>query len=191
MVGDAAKNQLTTNPENTVFDAKRLIGREFSDKTVQADIKFFPFKLVEKNTKPHIKVETSQGEKTFAAEEISAMVLTKMKETAEAFLGKKVTHAVVTVPAYFNDAQRQATKDAGTIAGLNVMRIINEPAAAIAYGMDKKEGEKNVLVFDLGGGTFDTPSSPPTLVSSRSSQPTVSFSDVLFLTFIQYFCRGL
>ena len=156
LVGDAAKNQLTTNPENTVFDAKRLIGREFTDKTVQADIKFFPFKLVDKNSKPHVQVETSQGEKTFAAEEISAMVLVKMKETAEAFLGKKVTHAVVTVPAYFNDAQRQATKDAGTIAGLTVMRIINEPtAAAIAYGMDKKEGEKNVLVFDLGGGTFD------------------------------------
>jgi len=123
---------------------------------VQSDIKYFPFKVLEKDEKPHIKVETSQGEKTFAAEEISAMVLTKMKETAEAYLGKKVTHAVVTVPAYFNDAQRQATKDAGTIAGLNVMRIINEPtAAAIAYGMDKKEGEKNVLVFDLGGGTFD------------------------------------
>jgi len=156
LVGDAAKNQLTTNPENTVFDAKRLIGREFADKTVQADIKFFPFKLVNKQSKPHIQVETSQGEKTFAPEEISAMVLVKMKETAEAFLGKKVTHAVVTVPAYFNDAQRQATKDAGTIAGLVVMRIINEPtAAAIAYGMDKKEGEKNVLVFDLGGGTFD------------------------------------
>merc|ERR1712212_1370748 len=156
LVGDAAKNQLTTNPENTVFDAKRLIGREFTDKTVQSDIKFFPFKLVDKNSKPHVQVETSQGEKTFAAEEISAMVLVKMKETAEAFLGKKVTHAVVTVPAYFNDAQRQATKDAGTIAGLTVMRIINEPtAAAIAYGMDKKEGEKNVLVFDLGGGTFD------------------------------------
>merc|ERR1712055_208688 len=165
LVGDAAKNQLTTNPENTVFDAKRLIGREFTDKTVQADIKFFPFKLVEKNTKPHIRVETSQGEKTFAPEEISAMVLTKMKETAEAYLGKKVTHAVVTVPAYFNDAQRQATKDAGVIAGLTVMRIINEPtAAAIAYGMDKKEGEKNVLVFEvvstngdthLGGEDFD------------------------------------
>merc|ERR1711902_321804 len=125
-------------------------------KTVQHDIKYFPFKVIEKNTKPHIKVETSQGEKTFAAEEISAMVLTKMKETAEAYLGKKVTHAVVTVPAYFNDAQRQATKDAGTISGMTVMRIINEPtAAAIAYGMDKKEGEKNVLVFDLGGGTFD------------------------------------
>merc|ERR1712032_1196251 len=156
LVGDAAKNQLTTNPENIVFDAKRLIGREFTDKTVQSDIKFFPFKLVDKNSKPHVQVETSQGEKTFAAEEISAMVLVKMKETAEAFLGKKVTHAVVTVPAYFNDAQRQATKDAGTIAGLTVTRIINEPtAAAIAYGMDKKEGEKNVLVFDLGGGTFD------------------------------------
>jgi len=156
LIGDAAKNQLTTNPENTVFDAKRMIGRDWTDKAVQSDMKFFPFKVVEKQEKPHIKVETSQGQKTFAAEEISAMVLTKMKETAEAYLGKKVTHAVVTVPAYFNDAQRQATKDAGVIAGLNVMRIINEPtAAAIAYGMDKKEGEKNVLVFDLGGGTFD------------------------------------
>jgi len=156
LIGDAAKNQLTTNPENTIFDAKRLIGREWSDKTVQSDLKYFPFKLVDKNSKPHVQVETSQGQKQFAAEEISAMVLIKMKETAEAYLGKKVTHAVVTVPAYFNDAQRQATKDAGTIAGLNVMRIINEPtAAAIAYGMDKKDGEKNVLVFDLGGGTFD------------------------------------
>jgi len=157
LVGDAAKNQLTSNPENTIFDAKRLIGREWTDKAVQHDIKFYPFKVVEKSSKPHVKVETgSQGERTFTPEEISAMVLGKMKETAEAYLGKKVTHAVVTVPAYFNDAQRQATKDAGTIAGLNVMRIINEPtAAAIAYGMDKKEGEKNVLVFDLGGGTFD------------------------------------
>ncbi|KAH9505871.1 Endoplasmic reticulum chaperone BiP [Dermatophagoides farinae] len=156
LIGDAAKNQLTSNPENTVFDVKRLIGREWGDSTVQSDIKFFPFKVVEKNAKPHIKVETGSGTKVFAPEEISAMVLTKMKETAEAYLGKKVTHAVVTVPAYFNDAQRQATKDAGTIAGLNVMRIINEPtAAAIAYGLDKKEGEKNILVFDLGGGTFD------------------------------------
>ncbi|XP_014254569.1 heat shock 70 kDa protein cognate 3 [Cimex lectularius] len=156
LIGDAAKNQLTTNPENTVFDAKRLIGREWTDSTVQDDIKFFPFKVLEKNSKPHIQVSTSQGNKMFAPEEISAMVLGKMKETAEAYLGKKVTHAVVTVPAYFNDAQRQATKDAGTISGLNVMRIINEPtAAAIAYGLDKKEGEKNVLVFDLGGGTFD------------------------------------
>merc|ERR1711923_89673 len=156
LVGDAAKNQLTSNPENTVFDAKRLIGRDWTDKAVQNDIKFYPFKVIEKSSKPNVQVETSQGVKTFAPEEISAMVLTKMKETAEAFLGKKVTHAVVTVPAYFNDAQRQATKDAGVIAGLTVMRIINEPtAAAIAYGMDKKEGEKNVLVFDLGGGTFD------------------------------------
>ena len=156
LIGDAAKNQLTTNPENTVFDAKRLIGREWTDKSVQHDLKFFPFKLVEKSSKPHVQLTTNDGEKIFSAEEISSMVLIKMKETAEAYLGKKVTHAVVTVPAYFNDAQRQATKDAGTIAGLNVMRIINEPtAAAIAYGMDKKEGEKNVLVFDLGGGTFD------------------------------------
>jgi len=158
LVGDAAKNQLTSNPENTVFDAKRLIGRDWTDKAVQNDIKFYPFKVVEKSSKPYVKVETGadKGDKTFAPEEISAMVLGKMKETAEAYLGKKVTHAVVTVPAYFNDAQRQATKDAGVIAGMTVMRIINEPtAAAIAYGMDKKEGEKNVLVFDLGGGTFD------------------------------------
>ncbi|KAL0276402.1 UNVERIFIED_CONTAM: hypothetical protein PYX00_003989 [Menopon gallinae] len=156
LIGDAAKNQLTTNPENTIFDAKRLIGREWGDSAVQHDIKYFPFQVKEKNSKPHIEVSTSQGTKLFAPEEISAMVLGKMKETAEAYLGKKVTHAVVTVPAYFNDAQRQATKDAGTIAGLVVMRIINEPtAAAIAYGLDKREGEKNVLVFDLGGGTFD------------------------------------
>lgn len=156
LIGDAAKNQLTTNPENTIFDAKRLIGRDWTDATVQSDVKLFPFAVIEKNSKPHVQVDTSQGKKIFAPEEISAMVLTKMKETAEAYLGKKVTHAVVTVPAYFNDAQRQATKDAGTIAGLQVMRIINEPtAAAIAYGLDKKDGEKNILVFDLGGGTFD------------------------------------
>merc|ERR1712042_126491 len=151
-------NQLTSNPENTVFDAKRLIGREWSDSSVQHDAKYFPFKLKEKNKKPHIEVQVGADGKTtqIAAEEISTMVLTKMKETAEAYLGKKVTHAVVTVPAYFNDAQRQATKDAGTISGMTVMRIINEPtAAAIAYGLDKKEGEKNILVFDLGGGTFD------------------------------------
>merc|ERR1711962_1981998 len=156
LIGDAAKNQLTTNPENTVFDAKRLIGREWTDKAVQSDLKYFPFKVINKNDKPHIQVDTKDGEKVFAAEEISSMVLQKMKEVAEAFLGTTVTHAVVTVPAYFNDAQRQATKDAGTISGMTVMRIINEPtAAAIAYGLDKKEGEKNVLVFDLGGGTFD------------------------------------
>merc|ERR1712156_1313212 len=145
------------NPNNTIFDAKRLIGRMYSDSAVQSDKKFFPFKVIEKQSKPHVEVEVGDGKRqAFSPEEISSMVLIKMKEVAEAYLGKKVTHAVVTVPAYFNDAQRQATKDAGTIAGLNVMRIINEPtAAAIAYGMDKKEGEKNVLVFDLGGGTFD------------------------------------
>jgi len=156
LIGDAAKNQLTSNPKNTVFDAKRLIGRTWSEKSVQSDKKFFPFALVEQKGKPHVSVTVSGKKETFAPEEISAMVLTKMKETAETYLGKKVTHAVVTVPAYFNDAQRASTKDAGTIAGLNVMRIINEPtAAAIAYGLDKKEGEKNILVFDLGGGTFD------------------------------------
>ncbi|XP_048042659.1 endoplasmic reticulum chaperone BiP-like [Megalobrama amblycephala] len=158
LIGDAAKNQLTSNPENTVFNVKRLIGRTWGDSTVQQDIEYFPFKVIKKNNKPHIQLDIGSGQlKTFAPEEITAMVLTKMKETAEAYLGHKVTHAVVTVPAYFNDAQRQATKDAGTIAGLNVMRIINEPtAAAIAYGLDKKDGgEKNILVFDLGGGTFD------------------------------------
>nr|AKN63086.1 GRP78 [Apostichopus japonicus]AWS31936.1 heat shock protein A5.1 [Apostichopus japonicus] len=156
LIGDAAKNQLTSNPENTVFDAKRLIGRNWDDPAVQKDIKYLPFKVIKKNDKPHIEVDVKGKRQLFAAEEISAMVLVKMKETAEAYLGHSITHAVVTVPAYFNDAQRQATKDAGVIAGLNVMRIINEPtAAAIAYGMDKKEGERNILVFDLGGGTFD------------------------------------
>jgi len=153
LVGDAAKNQATVNPVNTVFDAKRLIGRKFSDSTVQKDMKLFPFKIVEREGKPVIRIDNNNKE--YQAEEISAMVLGKMKETAEAFLGKDIKNAVVTVPAYFNDAQRQATKDAGTIAGLNVARIINEPtAAAIAYGLDKK-GESNILVFDLGGGTFD------------------------------------
>ena len=156
LIGDAAKNQLTTNPTQTIFDAKRLIGRQFNDESVQRDMKFFPFKITNKNAKPHVEVTVQGDKKQFAPEEISAMVLSKMKETAEAYLGKKVTHAVVTVPAYFNDAQRQATKDAGTIAGLNVMRIINEPtAAAIAYGLNEDSGEKNILVFDLGGGTFD------------------------------------
>jgi heat shock protein 5 len=156
LVGDAAKNQLTSNPENTIFDAKRLIGRSWSEPSVQSDKKYFPFEMVEKNGKPHVTAKVGDDRKIFAAEEISAMVLVKMKEISEAYLGKKVTHAVVTVPAYFNDAQRQATKDAGLIAGLNVMRIINEPtAAAIAYGLDKTDGEKTILVFDLGGGTFD------------------------------------
>ncbi|KNE68612.1 hsp70-like protein [Allomyces macrogynus ATCC 38327] len=159
LIGDAAKNQVAMNPANTVFDAKRLIGRRFDDSVVQADMKHWPFKVVNKNGKPYIQVEFKAETKVFSPEEISSMVLLKMKETAEAFLGTKVNHAVVTVPAYFNDSQRQATKDAGTIAGLNVLRIINEPtAAAIAYGLDKKAssaGEKTVLIFDLGGGTFD------------------------------------
>lgn len=155
LVGDAAKNQLTSNPENTIFDIKRLIGREWNDQAVQSDMKHYPFKVVNKGGKPNVEVLVSGSKKIFTPEEISAMILGKMKEVAEAYLSKTVTHAVVTVPAYFNDAQRAATKDAGTISGLNIMRIINEPtAAAIAYGLDKK-GEKNILVFDLGGGTFD------------------------------------
>ncbi|PNY27790.1 Heat shock 70 kDa protein [Tolypocladium capitatum] len=157
LIGDAAKNQVAMNPHNTVFDAKRLIGRKFSDPEVQADMKHFPFKIIDKGGKPVIEVEFKGEQKTFTPEEISSMVLTKMRETAESYLGGTVNNAVVTVPAYFNDSQRQATKDAGLIAGLNVLRIINEPtAAAIAYGLDKKvEGERNVLIFDLGGGTFD------------------------------------
>ncbi|KAF5403272.1 Endoplasmic reticulum chaperone BiP [Paragonimus heterotremus] len=156
LIGDAAKNQLTSNPENTIFDVKRLIGRTFDEESVQKDIKHYPFKVTNKNGKPYINVKVGKEDRVFAPEEISAMVLGKLKEFAEGYLGKNVTHAVVTVPAYFNDAQRQATKDAGVIAGLKVLRIINEPtAAAIAYGLDKKEGEKNILVYDLGGGTFD------------------------------------
>ncbi|CAI7640185.1 unnamed protein product [Penicillium bialowiezense] len=157
LIGDAAKNQVAMNPHHTVFDAKRLIGRRFNDAEVQADMKHFPFKIVEKATKPVIEVEFKGETKQFTPEEISAMILVKMRETAEAYLGGTVNNAVITVPAYFNDSQRQATKDAGLIAGLNVLRIINEPtAAAIAYGLDKKvEGERNVLIFDLGGGTFD------------------------------------
>jgi L1 cell adhesion molecule like protein len=157
LIGDAAKNQTAMNPTNTVFDAKRLIGRKFDDGDVQADMKHWPFQVINDSTKPKISVEYKNETKTFYPEEISSMVLTKMKETAEGYLGNLVANAVITVPAYFNDSQRQATKDAGTIAGLNVLRIINEPtAAAIAYGLDKKVGgERNVLIFDLGGGTFD------------------------------------
>ncbi|OQV20243.1 Heat shock cognate 71 kDa protein [Hypsibius exemplaris] len=157
LIGDAAKNQVAMNPVNTVFDAKRLIGRRFDDSSVQSDMKHWPFKVINEATKPKIQVEYKGETKNFFPEEISSMVLIKMKETAEAYLGKTVTNAVVTVPAYFNDSQRQATKDAGVIAGLNVLRIINEPtAAAIAYGLDQKiGGERNVLIFDLGGGTFD------------------------------------
>jgi len=156
LVGDAAKNQATINPENTVFDVKRLIGRKFSDKSVQADKKLVPYDIVSDKDKPMIEVTVGGKKSRYAPEEVSAMILQKMKATAETFLGKDIKNAVVTVPAYFNDAQRQATKDAGAISGIKVERIINEPtAAAIAYGMDKSGGEANVLVFDLGGGTFD------------------------------------
>jgi len=156
LIGDSAKNQATVNPENTIFDVKRLIGRNFQDKEVQYDKQRLPYKVANKGGKPYVEVKVKGEAKTFSPEEVSAMILTKMKETAEAFLGKDVKNAVVTVPAYFNDAQRQATKDAGTISGMNVLRIINEPtAAAIAYGLDKQDGEKNILVFDLGGGTYD------------------------------------
>merc|ERR1711966_16898 len=157
LIGDAAKAQSGSNPEGTIFDAKRLIGRKYSDPTVQSDIKHFGYRVkASSDDRPLIVVETKDGEKEFNAEEISSMILTKMKEVAEAYLGKKVQQAVITVPAYFNDSQRQATKDAGAIAGLEVLRIINEPtAAAIAYGLEKKGAEQNVLIFDLGGGTFD------------------------------------
>ncbi|XP_067004205.2 heat shock 70 kDa protein cognate 4-like [Anabrus simplex] len=157
LVGEPAKNQVAMNPNNTIFDAKRLIGRRFDDPTVQDDMKLWPFTVINERGKPKISVEFKGETKNFFPEEISSMVLSKMKETAEAFIGKVVENAVITVPAYFNDSQRQATKDAGTIAHLNVLRIINEPtAAAIAYGLDKKgTGERNVLIYDLGGGTFD------------------------------------
>ena len=157
LIGDAAKNQVAMNPQNTIFDAKRLIGRKYGDPKIQGDMKHWPFKLINDGSKPMFQVEFKGEIKKFSPEEISSMVLIKMKETAEAFLGQQVKDAVITVPAYFNDSQRQATKDAGAIAGLNVLRIINEPtAAALAYGLDKNlKGEKNVLIFDLGGGTFD------------------------------------
>ena len=158
MIGDAAKNQAAMNPANTVFDAKRLIGRRFTDSATQSDMKHFPFKVVQKDgDRPSIRVTFKGEEKDFFPEEISSMILVKMKEVAEAFLGKDVPSAVITVPAYFNDSQRASTKDAGSISGLNVLRIINEPtAAAIAYGLDKgSSSERNVLIFDLGGGTFD------------------------------------
>jgi len=148
LIGDAAKNQVAMNPTNTVFDAKRLIGRKFDDPTVVSDVKLWPFKVVEEGKKPKIQVEYKGENKTFFPEEISSMVLTKMKETAEAYLGKTITQAVITVPAYFNDSQRQATKDAGVISGLNLLRIINEPtAAAIAYGLDKKVEMKEMSLF--------------------------------------------
>jgi heat shock protein 5 len=156
LIGEAAKNQATVNPTRTLYDVKRLIGRRYTDKTVQYDKKYLPYDIVEKESRPYISVPNVQGEtKTYAPEEISAMVLVKMKEIAESYTGKKIKNAIVTVPAYFDNSQRQATKDAGIIAGLNVVRVLNEPtAAAIAYGLDEK-AEKNILVFDLGGGTFD------------------------------------
>ena len=156
LVGDAAKNQAASNVNNTVFDIKRLIGLKYNDDTVQKELKHMPYKIENKGNRPVVSVEYNGEQKVFTPEEISGMILGKMKSIAEEYLGKKVTHAVVTVPAYFNDAQRQATKDAGTIAGLNVLRIVNEPtAAAIAYGLDKTNEEKQIIVYDLGGGTFD------------------------------------
>ena len=158
LIGDAAKSQIASNPKNTIFDAKRLIGRKFTDSTVKSDMSHWPFMVkAGAGDKPLIEVDFKGERATFQPEEISAMVLTKMKQTAEAYLGGEVKDAVITVPAYFNDSQRQATKDAGTIAGLNVLRIINEPtAAALAYGLDKKKvGEQNVIIFDCGGGTHD------------------------------------
>merc|ERR1712178_213667 len=157
VIGDAAKNQAALNPTNTVYDAKRLIGRVFHESSVQADMKHWPFEVINKDGKPQIQVEVDGSPKAFSPEEISSMVLAKMRKIAEGYLGKGVKNAVVTCPAYFNDQQRAATKDAGAIASLNVLRVINEPtAAALAYGLDKKEqAEQNILVFDLGGGTFD------------------------------------
>ena len=156
LIGDAAKSMVSSNPKNTVYDAKRLIGRNYNDKHMQDEMKHFSYNVVDKNNKPVIQVEFKNETKQFTPEEISSMILYKMKEIAESYLGEPVTDAVITVPAYFNDSQRQATKDAGVICGLNVLRIINEPtAAAIAYGLDKTGGAKNVLIFDFGGGTFD------------------------------------
>jgi len=156
LVGDSAKNQSSANPENTVYDAKRLIGRDFNDPVVQGEMKLLPFGLSNKNDKIHIDVKYKGEDKSYKPEEISSMVLVKMKEIAESYLGEDITDAVITVPAYFNDSQRQSTKDAGAIAGLNVLRIINEPTAAcIAYGIDKKDKEQNIIIFDCGGGTHD------------------------------------
>jgi len=156
LIGEAAKNQAALNPENTVFDIKRIIGRRYDDPEVQRDKKLYPYAIIDKEGRPYVQVKWRGETKTFSPEEISAMILTRMKEVAEAYLGRKVINSVVTCPAYFNDAQRTATKDAGSISGMNVVRMINEPtAAAIAFGLDQKKGEKNIIVFDLGGGTFD------------------------------------
>lgn len=156
LIGDAAKNQFPSNPHRTIYDVKRLIGRKFTDKEVQKDLKTFPFNVVSSKGAPKVRVDVQGDQKDFSPEEVSAMILGKMRDVAEEYLGEKVVNAVVTVPAYFNDAQRAATKDAGTIAGLNVLRVVNEPtAAALAYGLDKTDkAERTVLVYDLGGGTF-------------------------------------
>lgn len=158
LIGDAAKNQFSTNPQRTIYDVKRLIGRKYSDKEVQSDVKTFPFEVVSSKGSPKVRVDVHGDQKDFSPEEVSAMILGKMKSIAEEYLGEKVVNAVVTVPAYFNDAQRTATKNAGAIAGLNVLRVLNEPtAAALAYGLDKTEkSERTILVYDLGGGTFGT-----------------------------------
>lgn len=156
LIGDAAKNQAAGNPKNTIFDIKRLIGLYFKDTSVQKDIKRLPYTVIDRNGKPAVQVEYMNEKKTFTPEEISSMIIGKMKQIAEDYLGQEVKYAVITVPAYFNDAQRQATENAGEIAGLKVLRIVNEPtAAAIAYGLDKTDGERQIIVYDLGGGTFD------------------------------------
>lgn len=166
LIGDASKNASTQNPQNTIYEIKRMIGRDFNDPILQRDLKLLPYSVVDEKGRPKVKVNYMGEDKLFSAEEISAMILTKMKDTAESFLGKKVTDAVITVPAYFNDAQRQSTKDAGLIAGLNVLRVINEPtAAAIAYGLDKKDGKsRNVLIFDFGGKIAASCGESPLLV---------------------------
>ncbi|CAF4754223.1 unnamed protein product [Rotaria sp. Silwood1] len=192
LIGDADKNQVTMNPNNTVFDAKRLIGRKFDDSTVQSDMKHWPFKVINQNGKPKIEIDYKNEKKIFTPEEISSMVLTKMKETSEAYLGKKVSEAVVTVPAYFNDSQRQATIDAGVIAGLKILRIINEPtAAAIAYGLDKRTtGEKNVRIFDLGGEDFDS-SSAQTTIEIDSLHEGIDFHTAITRACFEELCADL
>jgi heat shock protein 1/8 len=156
LIGDAAKNSSGQNAANTIYDIKRMIGREFVDPILQSDMKLVPYKVINSNGKPKVEVEFKEETKQFTPEEISAMILTKMKDIAESYLGQKVTDAVITVPAYFNDAQRNATKDAGVIAGLNVLRVINEPtAAAMAYGLQSNMSQsKNVLIFDCGGKRY-------------------------------------
>ena len=166
LIGDGAKNASTQNPLNTVYEIKRMIGREYNDPVLQRDLKLLPYTVLNEKGRPKVKVSFMNEDKSFSPEEISAMILTKMKDIAESYLGKKVTDAVITVPAYFNDSQRQSTKDAGLIAGLNVLRVINEPtSAAIAYGLDKKDGKaRKVLIFDFGGKIAASCGESPLLV---------------------------